>query len=413
MEVLYARCAGLDVHQKTVVACVRIHGPDGRAKTETRTFATDTAALLELSAWLEESGCTHAVMEATGVYWKPVWHVLEEGCALVLANAHYVRNVPGRKTDVSDAAWLADLLAHGLVRASFVPERPTQELRDLTRTRKQLMRQRAQHINRLHKVLEDANLKMGSYITDITGVTGRAILLALIAGETDPVKLALLRNPRLKTPLEELTKALRGKVTKHHRFMLQTHLDQIDAADRSVECLDSQIKSQIEDESTPLVDEVRLLENMPGMSRTSACVVLAEIGADMSRFPSPQHLVSFAGLCPSLNQSAGKSRSSKLKKGSPWLKTVMVNCAWAAARSKNTYARAQFHRLKARRGSKKAVIAVAASMLTAVYFMLRDHAPYRDLGAGYFDQRDHTKIANRLRRRLESLGFSVQMQPAA
>jgi transposase len=413
MEVLYPRCAGLDVHQKTVVACVRIHGPDGRAKTETRTFATDTAALLELSAWLEESGCTHAVMEATGVYWKPVWHVLEEGCALVLANAHYVRNVPGRKTDVSDAAWLADLLAHGLVRASFVPERPTQELRDLTRTRKQLMRQRAQHVNRLHKVLEDANLKIGSYVTDITGVTGRSILSALIAGETDPAKLAQLRNPRLKAPLDELVKALRGKVTQHHRFMLQTHLEQIDAADRSVESVDSQIGSHIEDKSAPLVEEVRLLENMPGMSRTSACVVLAEIGADMSRFPSAQHLVSFAGLCPSLNQSAGKSRSSKLKKGSPWLKTVMVNCAWAAARSKNTYARAQFHRLKARRGSKKAVVAVAASMLTAVYFMLRDHAPYRDLGAAYFDRRDQTKIANRLRRRLESLGFSVQMQPAA
>lgn len=413
MEVLYPRCAGLDVHQKTVVACVRIHGPDGRAKTETRTFATDTAALFELSAWLQESGCTHAVMEATGVYWKPVWHILEEGCALVLANAHYVRNVPGRKTDVSDAAWLADLLAHGLVRASFVPERPTQELRDLTRTRKQLVRQRAQHVNRLHKVLEDANLKIGSYITDITGVTGRAILSALIAGETDPAKLAQLRNPRLKAPLDELVKALRGKVTRHHRFMLQTHLEQIDAADRSVESIDAQISSHIDDKSAPLVDEVRLLENMPGMSRTSACVVLAEIGADMSRFPSAQHLVSFAGLCPSLNQSAGKSRSSKLKKGSPWLKTVMVNCAWAAARSKNTYARAQFHRLKARRGSKKAVVAVAASMLTAVYYMLRDHAPYRDLGAAYFDRRDQTKMANRLRRRLEDLGFSVQMQPAA
>lgn len=409
MEVLYARCAGLDVHQKTVVACVRIHGPDGRAQTETRTFATDTAALLELSVWLEQSGCTHAVMEATGVYWKPVWHILEESCALVLANAHYVRNVPGRKTDVSDAAWLADLLAHGLVRSSFVPERPTQELRDLTRTRKQLVRQRAQHVNRLHKVLEDANLKIGSYVTDITGVTGRAILAAIIAGETDATKLASLRNPRLKTPPDELAKALRGKITKHHRFLLQMHLDQIEAADRSVALLDA----QIEEQTLPLADEVRLLEDMPGMSRTSACVVLAEIGADMSRFPSQRHLVSFAGLCPGLNQSAGKSRSSKLKKGSNWLKTVMVNCAWAAARSKNTYARAQFHRLKARRGSKKAVVAVAASMLTAIYFVLRDRTPYRDLGVSYFDRRDQTKIANRLRRRLESLGFSVQMQPAA
>jgi transposase len=409
MEVLFARCAGLDVHQKTVVACVRLHGPDGRARTETRTFETHTAALLELSAWLEENGCTHAVMEATGVYWKPVWHILEEGFALVLANAHYVRNVPGRKTDVSDAAWLADLLAHGLVRSSFVPDRPTQELRDLTRTRKQLVRQRAQHVNRLHKVLEDANLKIGSYITDITGVTGRAILSSLIAGETDPAKLADLRNPRLKTPREELVLALNGKVTQHHRFLLQMHLDQIDGADRSVASLDV----QIEELTRPLAEAVGRLADMPGMSETSARVVLAEIGADMSRFPSARHLVSFAGLCPSLNQSAGKSRSSKLKKGSVWLKTVMVNCAWAAARAKNTYARAQFHRLKARRGSKKAVVAVAASMLTAVYYLLRDAVPYRDLGANYFDRRDQTKLANRLRRRLEALGFSVQMQPAA
>ena len=409
MEVLFARCAGLDVHQKTVVACVRLHGPDGRARTETRTFATHTAALLELSAWLEENGCTHAVMEATGVYWKPVWHILEEGLALVLANAHYVRNVPGRKTDVSDAAWLADLLAHGLVRSSFVPDRPTQELRDLTRTRKQLVRQRAQHVNRLHKVLEDANLKIGSYITDITGVTGRAILSSLVAGETDPAKLADLRNPRLKTPRDELILALTGKVTQHHRFLLQMHLDQIDSADRSVALLDV----QIEELTRPLAEAVGRLADMPGMSETSARVVLAEIGADMSRFPSARHLVSFAGLCPTLNQSAGKSRSAKLKKGSVWLKTVMVNCAWAASRAKNTYARAQFHRLKARRGSKKAVVAVAASMLTAVYYLLRDGVPYRDLGATYFDRRDQTKIANRLRRRLEALGFSVQMQPAA
>jgi transposase len=409
MEVLFARCAGLDVHQKTVVACVRLHGPDGRARTETRTFATHTAALLELSAWLEENGCTHAVMEATGVYWKPVWHILEEGFALVLANAHYVRNVPGRKTDVSDAAWLADLLAHGLVRSSFVPDRPTQELRDLTRTRKQLVRQRAQHVNRLHKVLEDANLKIGSYVTDITGVTGRAILSSLIAGETDPAKLADLRNPRLKAPRADLVLALTGKVTQHHRFMMQMHLEQIDAADSSVARLDVQIEAL----TRPLAEVVGRLSAMPGMSETSARVVLAEVGADMSRFPSARHLVSFAGLCPSLNQSAGKSRSSKLKRGSNWLKTVMVTCAWAASRSKNTYARAQFHRLKGRRGSKKAVVAVAASMLTAVYYLLRDAVPYRDLGAAYFDRRDQTKLANRLRRRLESLGFSVQMQPAA
>jgi transposase len=409
MEVLYARCAGLDVHQKSVVACVRIHGPEGRAQTSTRTFATHTAALLELSAWLEENQCSHVVMEATGVYWKPVWHILEESFALVLANASSVRNVPGRKSDVSDAAWLADLLAHGLVRASFVPERPTQELRDLTRTRKQMVKQRSQHVNRLHKVLEDANLKIGAYVTDITGVTGRAILGALIRGETDPATLADLRDPRLKTPRDELMKALRGKVTQHHRFMLRMHLDQIAATDDGI----AQLDAQITERTSPLAEVVERLAAMPGMSETSASVVLAEIGSDMSRFPTAGHLISFAGLCPKMDRSAGKSRSTKLRKGSNWLKTVMVNCGWAAARSKNTYARAQFHRLKSRRGSKKAVIAVAASMLTAIYYMLRDSVPYRDLGAGYFDRRNSTKIANRLRRRLESLGFTVSMQPAA
>jgi transposase len=409
MEVLYARCAGLDVHQKSVVACVRIHGADGRAQTSTRTFETHTAALLELSSWLEENACSHVVMEATGVYWKPVWHILEDSFALVLANASNVRNVPGRKSDVSDAAWLADLLAHGLVRSSFVPERPTQELRDLTRTRKQMVKQRAQHVNRLHKVLEDANLKIGAYVTDITGVTGRAILNALIGGETAPEKLAQLRDPRLKTPQAELVKALRGKVTAHHRFLLRMHLEQIDAADRSVALLDV----QLEELTRPLAEVVERLAAMPGMSETSARVVLAEIGHDMSRFPTAGHLISFAGLCPKLDRSAGKSRSTKLRKGSNWLKTVMVTCGWAAARSKSTYARAQFHRLKSRRGSKKAVIAVAASMLTAIYYMLRDSVPYRDLGAGYFDRRDSAKIANRLRRRLESLGFAVSMQPAA
>lgn len=409
MEVLYARCAGLDVHQKSVVACVRIHGSDGRAQVTTRTFATDTAALEELSSWLAENECSHVVMEATGVYWKPVWHVLEDSFALVLANASFVRNVPGRKSDVSDAAWLANLLAHGLVQSSFVPDRSTQELRDLTRTRKQMVKQRAQHVNRLHKVLEDANLKIGSYVTDITGVTGRAILNALVAGETDAEKLADLRDGRIKTPRAELVKGLRGKVTSHHRFMIRMHLEQIDGADRSVATIDA----HIEELTVPLVETVERLATMPGMSTTSARVVLAEIGPDMSRFPTAAHLVSFAGLCPRLDRTAGKPRSTKLRKGSNWLKTVMVNCGWAASRSKNSYARAQFHRLKSRRGAKKAVIAVAASMLTAVYYMLRDAVPYRDLGGGYFDKRDSTKIANRLRRRLESLGYAVTMQPAA
>lgn len=409
MEVLYQACAGLDVHKNSVVACVRIHGANGRASRETRTFATHTAALLELGEWLAEHECTHVVMEATGVFWKPVWHILEGNFELVLANAQHVKNVPGRKSDVNDAQWLADLLAHGLVRGSYVPERPIQELRDLTRTRKQLVRQRAQHVNRIQKVLEDANLKIGSFIADITGLSGRALLEAIIQGETNAEKLVDVTSGRLKASREKLILAAQGQVTKHHRFLLRTHLEQIDATDGSVARLDE----QIEELTGPFAEVVDRLERMPGVSTLAARVVLAEIGPDMSRFPTAGHLVSFAGLCPRLDESAGKARSTRLRKGSPWLKVTLVSCAWAAARSKNTYARAQFHRIKTRRGPKRAVVAVAASMLVAIYHLLKRGTEYRDLTAQHFDRRDKTRVANRLRKRLEALGYAVQMAPAA
>jgi transposase len=409
MEVLYPACAGLDVHKNNVVASVRIHGPNGRASHETRTFATHTAALMDLEAWLRENQCTHVVMEATGVFWKPVWHILEDSFELVLANAQHVKNVPGRKSDVNDSQWLADLLAHGLVRSSYVPERPIQELRDLTRTRKQLVRQRAQHVNRIQKVLEDANLKLGSFITDITGVSGRAILESLIQGETDPEKLVALAKKRLKAPRETLLLAAQGRVTKHHCFLLRTHLEQIDATDRSVALIDV----EIEELTRPFVEMVDRLERMPGVSALAARVVLAEIGPDMSRFPTAGHLVSFAGLCPRMDESAGKARSTRLRKGSPWLKATLVSCAWAATRSKDTYSRAQFHRIKTRRGAKRAVVAVAASMLVAIYHLLKNRTEYVDLTAAHFDRRDKTRVANRLKKRLESLGYAVQMAPAA
>jgi transposase len=409
MELLHERCAGLDVHQKTIVACVRIHGQGGRAKTETRSFATHTAALLELSEWLTEHQVTHVAMEATGVYWKPVWHVLEGSFELLLANAQLVRNVPGRKSDVSDAAWIADLLAHGLARGSFVPPRPIQELRDLTRTRKQLVRQRARHVNRLHKVLEDANIKAGAFISDITGVSGRAVLHALIAGEQEPEKLADVTNSRLKTPRSTLVPALHGKVTAHHRFLLQMHLDQIDGVDRSL----SQLDAQIAEHTRPLAEVAGRLERIPGVSQNAARVLLAEIGPDMSQFPTAAQLVSFAGLCPRMDESAGKKRSTRLRKGSNWLKDTLVSCAWAACRSKNTYARAQFHRIKSRRGAKKAVVAVAASILTAVYHMLKRGTEFSDPGSTHFDKRDHARAVQRLRKRLEVLGYNVQLVPAA
>jgi transposase len=409
MDVLYPRCAGLDVHQKTVVACVRLHGNGGRAQTETRTFATHTAALLELSQWLTERECTHVAMEATGVYWKPVWHILEGHFELVLANAKLVRNVPGRKSDVNDAAWLADLLAHGLMRSSFVPPQPIQELRDLTRTRKQLVRQRAQHVNRLHKVLEDANVKVGSLITDITGKSGRAILNALISGEHQPETLVELTSTRLKTPRSDLVLALQGNVTAHHRFMLQLHLEQIDSVDRSL----AQLDAQIEEKTRPFAEVADRLQQIPGMSHLSARVVLAEIGLDMSQFPTAAHLVSFAGLCPRMEESAGKKQSVKLRKGSNWLKSTIVSCAWAAARSKDTYARAQFHRIKTRRGSKRAVVAVAASTLTTIYYLLKRGTDYLDPGPTYLDQRTRQRMTKRLTKRLEDMGFSVQLTPVA
>ena len=408
MEVLYACCAGLDVHKSSVVACAR-KVVQGRVQREVRTFGTTTSQLLALSDWLTEQGCTHVAMEATGVYWKPVWHILEGSFELVLANAQHIRNVPGRKSDVNDAAWIADLLAHGLIRGSFVPEGPIQQLRDLTRTRKQLVRETAQHVNRIHKTLEDTNLKLGSVISDVMGKSGRSILDALVAGETDPGRLADLTQNRLRASREELLEALRGRVTDHHRFLLKLHLEQVDALQRAIAGLDA----RIEEVGRPFDEHVDRLITLPGMSRTAAWVVVGEIGVDMTRFQRPERLVSFAGLCPRMDESAGKKRSTRLRQGAEWLKTTLVSCGWAAARSKNTYYRAQFLRLKARRGPTKAVVAVSASLLTAVFFMLRDGTTFRDLGANYFDRCQREHAAKRLTRRLAELGYKVNIEPAA
>ena len=409
MEVLHPRCAGLDVHKDRVVACAR-HMVDGAVTREVRTFATTTRDLLSLSAWLAVEGCTHIVMEATGVYWKPVWHILSDGdFALTLANAAHVKNVPGRKTDVNDATWLADLLAHGLVRGSFVPDTQTQEQRDLLRTRKQLVRERTSHVQRLQKTLEDANIKLDSVISDITGVSGRAMIAALIAGETDPDRLAELAHRRIRAVPEALHEALRGRVTKHHRFLLRLHLQQIDTLDAAIAEIDREVDLVVE----PFRTEIQLLSSIPGISELSARVILAEIGRDMSRFATAGHLISWAGLCPRNDESAGKRRSSRMRKGAPWLKTTLIQCAWAAARKKGCYLQAQFHRLRARRGAKKAIGAVAASMLTAAYHMLKDGTLYDDLGADHFDKRATAAQTNRLVRRLKALGYDVQITPLA
>jgi transposase len=408
MEVLYPHCAGLDVHKATVVAAVRLV-TGGRVAREVRTFATTTAGLLELAAWLGENGCTHVVMEATGVYWRPVWHILAEGgFALVLANAAQVKNVPGRKTDVGDAAWLAELLAHGLVRASFVPDAPTEELRSLLRTRKQLVRERASHVLRLQKTLEDANVKLDGVVADLLGRSGRAMLEALVAGETDPEKLAALAHPRLAATPERLREALRGRVTAHHRFLLRLHLDQVDALAAAT----GRIDREVEERLAPLRTAVELLASIPGVGALAARVIVAEIGLDMDRFPTAGHLVSWAGLCPRNDESAGKRRSDRLRKGAPWLKTILVQCAWAASRKKASYLQAQYHRLRARRGTRKAVCAVAASILTAAYHMLKNGTAYRDLGPGHLDRRSREAQARRLVRRLADLGYAVELAPA-
>jgi transposase len=408
MEVLHPRCAGLDVHKDTVVACVRIvEGSDVRR--EVRSFGTTTGALYDLREWMSSVGVTHVVMESTGVYWKPVWHVLEEEFALLLANAKHVKNVPGRKTDVKDAEWLAELLAHGLVRGSFVPERPIQELRDLTRARKQLVRERVQHVQRLQKVLEDANIKLASFLSDIAGRSGRKMLDAIVAGETDPVALAALANVRVKATPEQLAAALRGKVTPHHRVMLRLYLDQLDATDRAIAAVDH----HIEDALRPFREATDLLMTVPGVSSTAAPAIAAEVGVDMTRFKTVRHFISWAGLCPRADESAGKRRSTRIREGAPWLKPVLVQAAWGAVRAKRTYERALFYRIKARRGAGRAIIAVAASLLGAIYFILRSKIPYRDLGVDHFERRDRESITRTLVRRLQHLGYQVDLHQVA
>jgi transposase len=408
MEVLYSRCAGLDVHKDVVVACVRLAQSDGKALQEVESFATTTSELCRLADWLNERGCTHVVMEATGVYWKPVWHVLEEFFELVLANAQHVKNVPGRKSDVNDAMWLADLLAHGLVRGSFVPPTHIQEVRDLSRTRKQLAREVIQHTNRIQKTLEDANIKLASAISDVLGKSGRAILEAIIGGETNPERLVELCTGRLKASRKELVEALRGRVTAHHRFLLKLHLAQVDQLKQGMR----ELEARMGDALAPFQEHVDNLTSIPGVNDTTARVLAGEIGLDMTRFPTAGHLISWAGLCPKLDESAGKHRSRRIRKGAPWLKTALVSAAWGAIRTKGSYLRAQFARLKSRRGAKKAIIAVAASMLTAAFHIIRDRVLYHDLGAEHFTKRNPEQAAKRLVKRLESLGYTVEARPA-
>ena len=405
MQVLYPCCCGLDVHKKTVVACLLITDGAGHVRQTIRSFGTWTAELLTLVDWLAEAGCTHVAMESTGVYWKPVYNLLEGQSEVLVVNAYHLKAVPGRKTDVKDAEWIADLLRHGLVRGSFVPPVAQRELRDLTRHRATLVAERARIINRLQKVLEDANLKLASVVSDIRGLSARAMLEALLAGETDPDTLAALARGKLVAKRESLKAALVGRFRPHHGFLLSEHLSHIDYLDGAIAHFSDEITQRLQVEEETLAR----LDTIPGLSRRSAENLVAEIGLDLTRFPTAKHLASWAGMCPGNYQSAGHSKPGKTRKGNRWLRQVLIEAAHGAASTKHTYLGALYHRLSARRGKKKALVAVGHAILEIVYHVIKRQVPYQDLGENYFDERDRQAVKRRLVRRLESLGYQVEL----
>jgi len=406
MEILHPRCCGLDVHKKSVVACLRLVGPGTKVHSEVRTFSAMTDDLLALADWLRGHEVTHVAMESSGVYWKPVYNLLEGDFQLILVNAAQIKNLPGRKTDVQDAEWIADLLAHGLLRGSYVPDQETREGRELVRYRKSLVRQRTAEVNRLHKVLEGANIKLGSVVTDITGQSGRAILSKLLAGEEEPQLLASLARGKLRHKQEELAKALHGRMGPHQRFMLQQLLAHIDYLDQTITHLEREIEARL----LPFEDMLRRLTTAPGIKRCHGQTIAVAL-PDLKQFPSARHLASWAGLCPGNNESANKRKRGKMGKGNAMLREALVEAAWAAVRKKDTYLSVAYRRLAARRGPKRAIVAVAHSLLISIYYMLTRGLDYQDLGPSYFDRRKRSQVKHHLVRRLEAIGYLVTVQP--
>ena len=408
MQVLHERCCGLDVHKKTVVACALLTQADGSVLRRVRTFGTMTADLLALSDWLAGLEVAQIALESTGVYWKPVFNVVEgDGRTIVLVNPQHMKAVPGRKTDVKDSEWLADLLRHGLVRGSFIPPAPIRELRELTRYRKTLVRERGQETQRLQKLLETANLKLSAVATNVLGASGRAMLAALLGGEEDPAVLAELARGKLRAKLPALRQALEGRVRPYHRVLLGELLGHIAYLDEAI----ARLHDEIERHLAPLAEATALLQTIPGVSATAAAAIVAEIGVDMTRFPSHRHLASWAGVCPGNRQSGGKRLSGTPTKGNVWLRAVLGEVAWAAARTRDTYLRAQFERLARRRGRKKAVVAVGHTILVIIYHLLRTGRPYAERGADYFDTLDTTRITHHHVQRLSQLGYEVTIIP--
>ncbi len=412
MQILVERGCGLDVHQATVVACLLMVLKNGTLQKQIQTFGTTTRELIRLREWLLSEGCTDLAMESTGVYWKPIYAILEGAFHIVVSNAEQVKKVPGRKTDVKDAEWLADLLCHGLLRSSFVPPKPIRELRDLTRYRRKLVESQATERNRLLKLLESANIKLASVATDVFGVSGRLMLRAMIAGKASAQEMADLAKGLLRKKIPQLELALEGKLEEHHRFLLKLQLDRLETAEKDLAFLEQRIQEKL----NPYAAQLTLLQEIPGVDWTLAAVIIAELGLDMSVFQNASQLTSWAGVCPGNNESAGKRKSSRIPKGNVYLKTALVEAANAAAKAKGTYLRDKFYRLKARRGYKRAAIAVAHKILVAIYHMLSQNVSYNDLGDLYLDKLNKHQLTRNLIRRLERLGYSViltpQQQPA-
>lgn len=408
MQVLHGCCCGLDIHKRFVVACVLTTAADGSVQKATRTFSTMTDELLALLDWLTEVGCTHVAMESTSAYWRPIYNLLEGHLTVLVANAYHIKAVPGRKTDVRDAEWIADLLRHGLLRGSFIPSPEQRQLRDLTRYRTHLVEERARVTNRLQMVLEDANVKLAAVVTDVRGVSARAILEALVAGESDPTTLADLARGRLRAKRELLTRAVVGRFTAHHAFLIAEHLSQLDYLEEAMERVSAEIAQRLQAEQ----GAIDLLDTVPGIGRRAAEIIIAEIGTDLSRFPSAKHLASWAGMCPGNAESGGKRLSGKTRKGNRWLRQVLIEIAHVATKTRGTYLAAQYRRIAARRGKKRALVAVAHTVLVIIYHILTRRESYRDLGEAYFDHLERQHVERRLVRRLERLGYSVTLAPA-
>jgi transposase len=435
MRIVYKRCCGMDVHKDSVTTCLLLIDEEGEFQVEKRRFGTVTRDLQEMACWLQSQGVERIAMEATGVYWKPVWNILEAsgGFELLLVNAQHVKNVPGRKTDQKDSEWLADLLQHGLLGGSFVPPLEIRHLRDLTRMRTRVRQDLATYANRIQKVLEDANIKLGSVASDVLGVSGRDMLKALMAGQHDPKQLAELARGRLREKIEALQLALEGYFSDHHRFQLKILFQFLEFGESQLEKLEAEIRRLIKKvepehsqpaqlevtppepaaQKSPLQTAVDLWKTIPGIDELTASMLVAEIGANMDQFPNSHHLASWAGLCPGNNESAGKRRSGKIRKGSVWLRRGLCQAAWAASRTKNTYLGALYRRLIVRRGKKRTIVAVAHTMLLIAYQVLKRGCPYKDLGVDYFDRLDASGLQKRLVKKLTSLGFEVTLTPAS